>query len=129
MQNMNILPHIRFQESVNLRDTLISLCYASVLVLIEGPNKRLQLPAKLYDYLAVKRPILALSDNNELTEIINATQSGLVANYNDPDDAIRQLEQLYFYRKKPWQFNETAIINYSAEKQAEKFTSIFNEII
>jgi len=129
IQNMNISTYIRLHESVSLRDTLYCLRNASVLVLIEGPYKRLQLPAKLYDYLAARRPILALSDNNELTEIIYKTGSGLVANYHDLADAMRQLEKLYLDRKKPWQFNETGITNYSVDKQAEKFSELFNEVV
>lgn len=129
IQNMKIPAYIRLHESVSLTDTLFCLHYASVLVLIEGPNKRLQLPAKLYDYLAAKRPILALSDNDELAEIIHTTGSGLVANYHDPDDAMRKLERLYLDRNLSWRFNETGIINYSVDKQAGKFSGIFNEII
>lgn len=129
IKNMNISSHIRFHESVNLRETLFSLRNASVLLLVEGPNKNLQLPAKLYDYLITKRSILALTGNNELTEIINITGSGLVANYHDPDDAMKQLERLYLDRKKPWQFNDIEINKFSVGKQAEKFSRIFNEII
>lgn len=128
LQSLNIMPYIRYHNSVNLGNTLISLSQASVLVLVEGPNKRMQLPAKLYDYLAARKPVLALTDNTELAEIINTTRSGVVASYLDTDDALCKLEQLYFERSRPWHFNDAEITHYSVDYQIKEFVRIFDEI-
>ena len=120
--------YIRYQDRVNLQETLLHLKSASVLLLVEGPNRRLQLPAKLYDYLAAKRPILALSDNPELDKIIKETASGISANFFDPVDCLQQLEYLYFNREKACKFNDIEINNYRVETQIERFSNILNEV-
>lgn len=128
LKSLNIMPYIKYQNNVNMVNTLVSLNQASVLILLEGPNKCLQLPAKLYDYLAARKPVLALTDNTELAEIINTTESGIVASYHDTDDALFKLEQLYIGRTKPWRFNDAEIARYSVDYQISEFVRIFNAI-
>lgn len=120
--------YIRYQESVKLQEMLLHLKSASVLLLVEGPHRRLQLPAKLYDYLAAKRPILAMSNNPELDTIIEKTGSGISANILDPEDCLRQLEYLYFNRVESWQFSDTRINEYRVESQIKRFSDVLNEI-
>lgn len=125
---LGLTGYFRYQNEVNLKDTLSHLKSASVLLLVEGPNRRLQLPAKLYDYLAAQRPILALSDNPELNKIIVNTATGVTADFFDPDDCLRRLEYLYFNRGNACQFNDNAISEYCAETQIKKFSNILDEI-
>ena len=120
--------YIRYQDRVGLREMLLHLKSASVLLLVEGPNRRLQLPAKLYDYLAAKRPILALSDNPELNNIITETASGVSANFFDPEDCMQQLEYLYFNSEKACKFKDIKINEYRVETQIERFSNILNEV-
>lgn len=128
LQTMDLAPYVKYHNTVNLAGILNTLIRASVLVLIEGPNKQLQLPAKLYDYLATRKPILALTDNPELAEIISTTRSGVTAAYHDTGDALCKLEQLYFERDRPWHFNDSEITRYSVEYQIREFVRLFDKV-
>ncbi len=128
ISRMNLDPYIEYRNTVPLRKSLGHLRAASVLAIVGGPGSNLQLPAKLYDYLAAKKPILAISDNKELYQIINETGSGLVVDYNDSDDAVIKLEKLYLCRDQQWEFNETALQLYSVPPQIEKFGNLLDAV-
>ena len=128
VKKLGLTGYIRYQDKVNQQDTLLHLKSASVLLLVEGPNRRLQLPAKLYDYLAAKRPILALSDNPELNNIIDKTASGVTADFFDPENCMQKLEYLYFNRGKEYQYNAMVIREYSVDAQVKKFSTILDEV-
>lgn len=49
---------------------------ADMLVALVGPGVTQRINAKLYDYLGAKRPILAISDNPEIAEMVHAARAG-----------------------------------------------------
>ncbi|WP_297693405.1 glycosyltransferase [uncultured Eudoraea sp.] len=54
---------------------------------IDSPDTRGIIPGKLFEYLAAKRPILAIGPPDwEVAEIVKRTNSGLVFNYNSGSD-------------------------------------------
>lgn len=122
--------YIRLRPSVSARDALVNLHTASALVLLEGPNRKLQLPAKLYDYLACGKPILAISDNPELNMILNTTSTGLVADYNDMHDSLDKLDQFYTgVAGRQLRFISEEIGKYAVDQQISQFTGLFNEVL
>ena len=127
-RHLDLLSYITIHPYIKSRDTLQYLQDASLLVLIEGPERNLQLPAKLYDYLASGRPIWAISDNEELNRIIRETCSGVVSDYHDSADCLTALEQLYASRNSKRDFNEPALYEYSVQRQITKFCDVFSEV-
>ncbi|HKK15676.1 MAG TPA: glycosyltransferase [Gammaproteobacteria bacterium] len=122
--------YIRICPSVSVRDAMINLETASLLMLVEGPNRKLQLPVKLYDYLACGKPILALSDNPELNMILHTTSSGLVADYHNLQDGVDKLDQLYSGAADgQLHFISGEIENYAVDQQIRDFTRLFNEVL
>ena len=54
---------------------------------IDSPDTRGIIPGKLFEYLAAKRPILAIGPKNwEGGEIVKSTKSGFVCDYNSVSD-------------------------------------------
>jgi glycosyltransferase involved in cell wall biosynthesis len=51
---------------------------ADVLVICKPADRAEIIPAKLWDYLYARRPILGISDNPEVHEVVSDTQTGLV---------------------------------------------------
>lgn len=74
---------LQTETAVPYAEGLERLAGADRLVLLAYGSETAFLPAKLYDYLLVRRPILALSEPSELTEIIDAVGAGT---WVRPDD-------------------------------------------
>ncbi len=75
---------------------------AQVLLLLVNntPNAKGILTGKIFEYLQAKRPILAIAPTNgDLSEIINQTQSGIVAGFNDKEK-IKKAILSYYIRFK-----------------------------
>lgn len=123
-----LIDYIRLHPAVSVRDALLYLERASVLVLVEGPNRKLQLPAKLYDYLAAGKPVLALSDNQELDSILHRTSTGIVAGHDDLQDGLDKLE-LLFTNSHDLRFIRNEIEKYAVERQIREFTALFNQVL
>lgn len=123
-----LMDYIRLYPAVSVRDALLKLATASVLVLVEGPNRKLQLPVKLYDYLAAGKPILALSDNPELDSILRSTSTGMVTGPDDMQDGLDKLE-LLFTGCQDLHFVSSEIEKYAVDRQISEFTTLFNQVL
>ena len=59
---------------VAYRDVLREMCEADVLLLMDSPNRKIGVPAKLYEYLGAGRPILATGDlGGDLEAVLRAS--------------------------------------------------------
>ena len=77
---------------VSYRESLAEQRRADVLLLMQWDDPREQgnIPAKLFEYLAARRPILGLGyEDGVPARIIRERQAGLIS--NDPDIIARQL--------------------------------------
>ncbi len=84
--NMELIGHVSHEEAIQYQ------CNSDLLLLIPGP-KTLTLPGKLFEYLASRKPILALTENDtESAALIRETGSGVVVN---PDD-ISQIKRVLY---------------------------------
>ena len=74
------------------------LAASHVLVVIQ-PDTTLQLPAKLYEYFGLRRPILALADDGAVARIVRDGAFGLVVSPTDVDGIATALTHLYRNQK------------------------------
>lgn len=87
---------VEVRPKASLRQGIAQLRGADVLLLLEGPERSLQLPAKLYDYFAAGRPILAVGANDELRGILESTGAGCSTSVAaGPEAVAAQLAELY----------------------------------
>ena len=56
-------------------------------------------PAKLYEYIGLRRPILALADEGAVTRVIRDGDFGLVVSPTNVDDIASALTRLYRERE------------------------------
>ena len=115
---------------VSLLDSLRVLRAAHVLLMVVEPSCRLQNPGKLYDYLASRRPVLAVSANSEVNEILTSTGAGEWAPFGDPLAMAERLEGFY----ERWRAGDELVVDpedveeFSAREQAEKVAAVLNEV-
>lgn len=90
----------------------------------------MRISGKLYDYLAVKRPILCISENEEVREILKETGAGEVVS-NHPQLICQALLNQY----DSWSagiersFHSKRIEQYSARPAAQQLANIFNQCL
>lgn len=94
------------------------------------PNLMGIIPGKLFEYLALKRPILVIGpEQGDTARIIEKTNSGQVAefaNYNKIKDLILDYGRRYMNRSL--QCDSTSTHEYSRKELAEKMCRLLHEI-
>jgi glycosyltransferase involved in cell wall biosynthesis len=74
---------VEFRGRINWAQASELLWQADLLLLFQG-DQELQVPAKFYEYLQTGIPILAITEEGALTDILQATDSGLWVRPGDP---------------------------------------------
>jgi glycosyltransferase involved in cell wall biosynthesis len=118
-ESLEVLPPVPFRESLPVLQS------ADVLAMVINPASHLQIPGKLYDYLAAGRPILAVSANAEADGILAQTRAGLSAPHGDPAAIAEALTRL---RHDAFAPDADAVEAHSARAQAARVAAVYNAI-
>jgi len=118
------------RDPVPYRESLGLLRSADVLALVTGPGMALTIPAKLYDYFAARRPILAVTDQPEPARLVHEAGAGLAARPDDPEAIAGALESLRarVAAADRGELPEQAVAPFRAEVQAERFAAMLSEV-
>jgi glycosyltransferase involved in cell wall biosynthesis len=83
-------------------DTIIRyLRGADILVLIVGPKMSYSISYKFFDYLSVRRPILALvPENSQMVEMMEEIDCGQYAYADDPDSVYASIREMLLGTRK-----------------------------
>ncbi|MFC1574655.1 glycosyltransferase [Gemmatimonadota bacterium] len=129
VHGLGIADHIYARPPVPMREALRFLIGASVLALVEGPDRSLIVPAKLFDYLAAERPILAVTDSPEIGSIIRECGAGRAVSHGDPEDVSTELVRFF----DTWESGEEAPVldrsRFGARAQAGRFAAILEDAL
>ncbi len=103
--NLKLLKKLNIDDIVEFTGIVphnIALQYlvASDLLLLIQPGTNLQIPGKLFEYIAIGKPILALADEGAVTDLMRSEKLGLVVSPHD-DKAMQEilLKLLETYKK------------------------------
>lgn len=91
-ENCNFLGYVSHSEALKLQHQ------SQVLLLVEinSAETRAIIPGKLFEYLAAKRPIIALGPKeSDIEGIISETKSGKFFSYWDDDEIMAEILQFY----------------------------------
>ncbi|MEA1887626.1 MAG: glycosyltransferase family 4 protein [Bacteroidota bacterium] len=128
--NWNI--SFEFIQYLNHNDAVKSLMESSALLLvIPVSNKtREMIPGKLFEYLAARRPIIALGPKtSDVADILNHTNSGKIFNNNDAQTLSEYIRHLIInFQKGEIKVRSTGIQQYSRKNLSFRLTSILNEL-
>jgi hypothetical protein len=104
MGNLNpkILDHYDLSSLVEIEGclphaaTFKQLASSTLLLVIVADGYQAQIPAKIYEYFATRKPVLVLCPVESVVRgIVERTRSGIVADVNDVCDIREKLYQLY----------------------------------
>jgi glycosyltransferase involved in cell wall biosynthesis len=90
-ENVELVGYLPYQQALR------QLFTADLLLLIPsyGPGSELFIPAKLFEYLAIRKPILCLADPGDSADLVLKAQAGYVVSPTDTAKIIEQLVSLY----------------------------------
>jgi glycosyltransferase involved in cell wall biosynthesis len=109
------------EDPVPLENLPPKLAAADALLLITASDHLTAVPRKLYDYLGVGRPILALTGASEVARIVHEINGGEIASASDPDQIATALKRIIDSKPGTYKFN--GVDKYMADRAAEHFFS------
>ncbi len=119
LENFQLMENCEFLGYVSHSEALKMQHQSQVLLLVEinSAETRAIIPGKLFEYLAAKRPIIALGPKeSDIEGIINETKSGKFFSYWDDDELKTEILQLY----KDFKNGELKIASEGIEKYSRK---------
>lgn len=126
LESSEISDYVTINEEVSLRETLSLLQSWDVLLMMVSPDYKWMIPAKLYDYLVAQKPIIAISDNEEVNEIIKETQSGMAVSFKKTE-AIAEAFSKYFFEGSKKLQNDKLIEPFGHQEQSRRFLEVLNQ--
>jgi glycosyltransferase involved in cell wall biosynthesis len=118
---------VRLRPSVAYQEALGLMAGSDVLLLFQGPTCEGQVPAKLYEYMRVGRPILALTTaTGETGRIVLANGAGAVVPIDDCEGIARLMEEWILAVREGRALpaaSQAAAQAYSRQKQAEQLAT------
>jgi glycosyltransferase involved in cell wall biosynthesis len=122
------------EEAVSREQRPARLSQSDLLLLSVEPGRDEILPAKLFDYLAAGRPILALADSPEIAEILARTNTGVM--FGDDASALaagylaRAVRAARGGEPLPdvGPARPDVIVSWSSAAVAERMARVFNEV-
>ena len=115
------VPHVQSLET---------LAASHVLVVIQ-PGTPLQIPAKLYEYVGLRRTILALADEGAVARVVRDGAFGLVVSPDDVHGIATALAHLYGHHRTLVQtsMDNSFVSNFDARRQSENLRRILSTVV
>lgn len=133
IENMGLSEYFSFLPFVPAQDIPPILSSASMLLVLTSKNGfHGIMTTKFFEYLAVNRPVLCVTSDEELLEMaIDMSQAGCAAR------TVEEAEAFIAEKYEEWLRNgcvagtvkRDAILKYSREVQAEQFARLFEDVI
>lgn len=126
---------VTFGTNLPHREALRTLYSSDVLLLVQMPKPAQEgcLSSKFFEYLKVKKPILALVPHeSEIAKIVEEADAGIIASPTDIKEiekAILKMYELFKNNKLYVNSNKTIIKNFNREKQVAGVVEIFNLVV
>jgi glycosyltransferase involved in cell wall biosynthesis len=122
---------VRIEPPIAHDQYLKALSSSDVLLLIQ-PDTDLQVPSKLFEYMAIGKPVLALADSGATSDIVQEYGNGMVVKPNDVI-AIKNAIIKLLKPERSAENNEVPhgerIVKWSAAMTSQKLDSVLREYL
>lgn len=133
LERNNLLSNAEFLGYISHQEALVLQRKSQLLLLLEmdRPETRAIIPGKLFEYLAAKRPILAVGpEGSDIEGILEQTQSGSFFSPAQKDVLKRKIEQLYRdFKTGKLGVTSQGIENYSRRNLTEEMANFIRDTI
>jgi len=125
---------IEFRGYASHEDALAAMCHASLLLLIANttPGAEATVPGKLFEYLAIGRPILAIAPPHSATaDVMAETNAGWLAPSGDTTAITTSLREAISsaHRSQPRRADRTTVSRYDRRRLAGQLARIFDDVL
>jgi glycosyltransferase involved in cell wall biosynthesis len=125
--------HIQYIPSISFNESIEKQKQSQVLLLVGNNTGNVKgiLTGKVFEYIGVKRPILAIGEkNSDLENLIRTSACGGFIAFEDIDTCERFLiETFQKYQSKTNYLIESKAQNYNSKYSAEKYCNLLNNSI
>jgi glycosyltransferase involved in cell wall biosynthesis len=119
---------VSIEEPVPYKESLLRMMQAHVLLLV-CPERYCSIPAKTFDYLATRRPILCIADDGATAELIRDTGAGVVVPPADRDAIKAALSKLFdAFKAGQHLANEMDVSRFERRALSERLSNLLAEI-
>jgi hypothetical protein len=133
LSRFNLMNRTEKIEYLPHDETLRKAAESSVLLLLlnDKPNVKGIIPGKVFEYLALQRPILCIGvESGDSARIIDETKAGSMVNFGDKEKCLSVLKALYHkYKNNTLAVNPSGIEKYSRQEKAKEISGILDEFV
>ena len=130
VRELGISDIVSFERGIAYEEALEEMLCVDGLLLLQASNCNAQIPAKAYEYLRARRPILALTDPiGDTARLVLSTSAGIVARLDSRSEIAAALTRFVRSARKhePNHRHQAALDAYSREAQTGQLARILNE--
>jgi len=133
LEKLNLMDRADFQGYMPHKEVLKAQKGSTVLLLLlnDTPNVLGVVPGKLFEYMASRRPILAIGpDHGDSARILKESDAGLVCGFQDKEKMKAGIKELFeAYQKGSLKGNQSDISRYSRRGVTGQMAEILNGIV
>jgi len=128
-EQLGLSSYVDEEPPVSYRDALPVLASAHLLTMVVPPDYQLQVPAKLYDYMAANRPILAVSANAEVGRMLAEAGVGEAVLFGDVESVAGAMGRAIEVPYQPaCDALPPTLERFSARAQARAFADLLERV-
>ena len=132
LEKYQLTSKVFFAGQLTHQEATKAMMQSTVLLLLLNDTQDImgRIPAKLFEYLAAKRPVLAIGNlQGDAAKIIHETGAGLVANFKDKQAIKNAVSTIYKQFKSGELKSDTAgIAHYSRQNITKKYAELLSRI-
>ena len=133
VKKLDINDRVEIKPSISYSEILTEMFNSDILLLFQGPTCDHQIPAKIYEYLRVGKPVLAFtSRDGDTGRLISSYNAGLIISENDPIQIASKCEK-WIHEVAHGNFRPSnspgTCQEFSREKQTENLAKVFSHTL
>ncbi len=130
IKDYNFHRNMEYHAYLSHQDAIKNMMQCDMLLVTQSKEKAVmgRLPAKLFEYFAAKKPILAIGQkNSDLEKIVSNISYAWFVDFDNSELLYDTILKIYNLRKSAMNYNDD-ISNFSRLNQAKELVKLFNTI-